>query len=195
MSCCPQQTTQPCARHGTFRKLTASFALLLSCQAVHFAYTDQMRGWFDLLLFYLTIASIFFFLWLAFWAWQRFSITTFIWIVVTRCSLAAKVLLIQHQVLKEQDFDALAQRLSAQLSISPGDLLYLSVTAKTAALMLAVVCLALLAAAELAHLGPRITHGFTAPRALVYAYKLRFLIGILALLLVLAPDLLLHFWH
>lgn len=130
-------------------------------------------------------------IWLATWTYTRFQITCFIWVALTRITSLLSTALLMPILGKA---DAVVLKTLQQYSDLPEpDLLLTIGMFKTICPLIGLICLALIAVGEIGHLSPKLRAGYTPPRAIIGLYRLRWLWGVAAMVLTLAPGLL-WFW-
>ena len=128
----------------------------------------------------LTITHLAAALWLAVWSYRKFGITVFGWMVIVR---AVDVITHMAVVLPSprESMDVIT-KIGELLEPNPWQAFYLHAVAKTGFPMLSTLILVIYAAAEIAHFGPRLVEGFTAPPWLTRVYRFRHWVGVSAVL-------------
>jgi hypothetical protein len=118
--------------------------------------------------------------WLAVWSYRKFGITMFGWLVVDRAVDA--ILRLSNRFANPDEYRNVMAKVETLFTGNLFDASSFHITAKTAIPLLSTLMLVIYAAAEVAHFGPRLVEGFTAPPWLTRTYRLRHLVGFLAVL-------------
>jgi len=99
--------------------------------------------------------------WLAVWSYRKFGITMFGWLVVDRAvDVISRLSILFPSPNDYRNVMAKVEKLAQENLV---DAIYLHAMAKTGFPLLSTLILLIYAAAEIAHFGPRLVEGFTAP--------------------------------
>jgi hypothetical protein len=134
-------------------------------------------------------------IWLAVWAWRTFRVSVFLWIVVSRAVSAVAAFLPSLRVPRgEAKLIEAFSKTADRAGLTPGQLVISMMMSSSFFKLVSLLAFALIAAAELAHYGPRLMEGFQTPRVLRWAYHLRVVLGLIGVLVPWVPDLALWLW-
>lgn len=126
---------------------------------------------------------------LAHFSYRQFGITSIIWVLLVKASSFA---VSSIMTISTQQFDAekVIQQWQDKFNTAPTDLFLTLIAIPQSLHHLSALCLVLIVAAELNHLGLRFTTGFRSRPILPLIYHHRLTIGIFAVLFACAPSLL-----
>jgi hypothetical protein len=104
--------------------------------------------------------------------------------------------MVQNKMLRldHSTINAAVARLQETSSITPGTAVVSYFYSSSLCSLVSPLALALIAASELAHLGPLLKPGFVAPRVFQIGHHIRWVLGTIAIITPLLPTSLFYFW-
>ena len=133
---------------------------------------------------FLTVGAM---LWLAVWSYRRFGLTMFAWLAIKQISTASASLF--NVTLHPEETRLYIESYQRQLECNAVEVLISFTGLMQLFSVLSLLCITALAAGELANLGTRTVQGYQPHRLLVTAFRGRYLLGAMSVILAVGPTL------
>lgn len=134
-----------------------------------------------------TLLTVGVMLWLAVWSYRRLGVTIFAWLVIKQISTASASLF--NVSLHPEETRLYIESYQKQLECNAAEVLMSFTGLMQLFSVLSMLCITALAAGELANLGSRTVQGYQPHKLLVTAFRGRYVLGAMSVILAVAPTL------